>query len=245
MIPLLEFKKVAVLSRNGYRLEDINLQVNQGEQIAVIGKSGAGKTTLMSLANGSLKPSKGEVLWRGLPIYELNQRQRTCIGSLWQDLRLIEELNVIQNINAGALGTQNFLWALANLLTTVGENKCKECLNLAGLKSDLLLSQVKELSGGQRQRVAIARLFRQNPEIILADEPLASLDPILSEEILGILLNKKNDKSIPIAKTIIISLHQIDHLSKFKRIIGLNVGNIAINKPFNEVNKADIEELYK
>ena len=98
------------------RLEPLDLRITAGERVALLGASGAGKTTLLNLANGSLKPDQGRVQWRGQPIRTLPRRRRMEIGTLWQDLRLIEELTVSRNVNAGALGRHSLFWALRNLL---------------------------------------------------------------------------------------------------------------------------------
>ena len=119
MTKLLELKNISHRSKGSIRVKDINLTINQGEKIALIGKSGSGKSTLISIANGSLIPNKGDVIWKGFHINNISNIESSKIGTIWQDLSLIEELNVAQNINCGALGKHNFIWALKNLLGVI------------------------------------------------------------------------------------------------------------------------------
>ena len=204
MTALLQFNNICVHGAKDYRLENINLSINVGEKVALLGQSGAGKSTLISIANGTIQPYVGQVQWHGIEVNQLNQSQRREIATLWQDLRLIEELNVAQNINTGALAQKNLLWAFGNLLGVIEQEECITCLKAAGLNEGLLQTSVQELSGGQRQRVAIARLLRQEAEIMLADEPLSSLDPALVNETVQLLIGKKSCYLINIPEMLIM-----------------------------------------
>ena len=135
---LLEIRGVFVQSSRGNRLNDINLSISSGERVALVGGNGSGKSSLLAVANGTLIPDSGKVLWQNYPTSNLGQRQRQKIGTLWQDLRLVEELNVAQNINSGALANRNLLWALANLLKPIELNTCSECLKKVGLSTSIL-----------------------------------------------------------------------------------------------------------
>ena len=115
MTKLLELRDISLYNKKEIRVENINLTVNEGEKIALIGKSGSGKSTLISIANGSLSPNKGDVIWKGRNINKISKKESSKIGTIWQDLSLIEELNVAQNINCGVLGKHNFLWSLKNI----------------------------------------------------------------------------------------------------------------------------------
>ena len=244
MKKLLEIKGVQVKSKTQYRLKNIDISIYQGEKIALLGESGAGKTSLISVANGSLLPSKGIVEWEGKNIKKLSQSKLKSIATLWQDLRLIEELNVAQNVNIGALGSKNFLWAIRNLTGIIDRSNCITHIKAAGLPGDLLTSQVSKLSGGQRQRVAIARLLRQSADLILADEPLSGLDPSISKEILKLLLYEKTNFPIHIPATYLISLHRPELIKYFSRVIGLKNGEIYIDKPAREISLSEINWLY-
>ncbi|WP_320664304.1 ATP-binding cassette domain-containing protein [Prochlorococcus sp. MIT 1223] len=244
MSKLIELNGINLKSSRGNRLKDIQLTIYEGEKIALLGKSGAGKTSLISVANGSIKPSNGEVKWKGQDLKSLNRRQRIEIGTLWQDLKLVEELNVQQNINIGALGRHSFIWALKNLFGEVETKQCISCLNAAGLSKKVIRAQVNQLSGGQRQRVAIARLLRQKAHLIIADEPFTSLDPHLSTEILNLLLHSRSIFSTSIQNTFLISLHQPELICHFSRVIGLNEGEVVLDSPSYGLNYQDLEWLY-
>ncbi len=244
MTKLLTFKEVFVQGRNEYRLKGVNFSISDGEKIALLGQSGAGKSTIIEVANGTLQPNTGEVRWRGIQVNQLSQRQRSRIATLWQDLRLIEELTVSQNINIGALGRHNLLWAFWNLFGTIESEPCLACLDAAGLEQKYLTTPIRKLSGGQLQRVAIARLIRQQAELLLADEPLSSLDPALMDEMLLLLLNKKRMQLITIPKTCLISLHRPDLISHFTRVIGLKNGRIVVDCPTKNIALSEINSLY-
>ena len=244
MSKLLELVNVSIHNKKHIRLKDINLRINQNEKIALIGKSGSGKSTLISIANGSLIPKTGNVFWKDRLINNNSNRELSNIGTIWQDLFLIEELNVAQNINCGALGKHNLYWSLRNLFGSIEKELCKTCLNSVQLSEKIMYSQLNKLSGGQRKRVAIARLLRQEPEIVLADEPFSSLDPLLTKEILSLFINKKEIGSIRIPKTLLISLHQTELINKFDRVIGLKDGRIVLDNPVKETTNDRLNSLY-
>ena len=242
---------VSLRGPRGDRLRSISLSVFQGERIALLGRSGAGKSTLLAIANGSLRVEQGEVRWCGESILTLPRRKKREIGMLWQDLLLVEELSVGQNVNSGALGRHNLVWGLANLLLNVDQSACKDCLQRAGLDSELIErglidAPIRQLSGGQRQRVALARLLRQQPQLILADEPIANLDPAIASELLDHLLNRAPDGRLKCgAQAIVISLHQPQLVHRFDRVIGLQDGELVMDQPSDQLTSADLFRLYE
>lgn len=250
MSSLLQLEQVRLAGSRRDRLFNLSLRIHRGERVALLGPSGAGKSSLISVINGSLTPHQGTVLWRGKSLRQRTRRQRCEIGTLWQDLRLIEELSVGQNINAGVLGRRGLPWALANLLFTIGAAPCLQSLRQAGLDPQVLAPEgldrpVQQLSGGQRQRVALARLFRQQPSLLLADEPLASLDPAIAAEVLDRLLEKNADGSlIHGAQAVVVSLHRPDLIHRFDRVLALREGRLRIDAPATAVMPADLEDLY-
>ena len=244
MTNLLELKNISLYNQDKIRVKDINLTINKGEKIALIGKSGAGKSTLISIANGSLLPSEGSVLWKGFQINKISNIESSNIGTLWQQPYLIEELNVAQNINSGALGKHNFIWALKNLLGIIDKELCEECLKAVSLPKKNIYSYVNKLSGGEKQRIAIARLLRQEPEIVLGDEPFSNLDPILSKKILNLFINKNTCQNIKIPETVLISLHQINLINNFNRVIGFKYGKIVIDREIHKINQSDLDWLF-
>ena len=250
MTALLELDQVRLIGPHGNRLESITLRLRKGERIALLGRSGAGKSSLIAVANGSLPPAEGRVLFQGEQLEQLSRRQRARIGTLWQDLRLVEELSIAQNVNAGALGRRRLPWALANLLFRISTEACRSCLCQAGLEESLLADAgldrpVGQLSGGQRQRVALARLFRQQPELMLADEPLASLDPAIAAEVLDRLLISDSDGTLRSgAQAVLVSLHRPELIDRFDRVLGLRAGRLVMDRPAGAVSTTDLRDLY-
>ena len=246
MISLLELHKVGLLGRDGPRLMDVSLRLHAGETVALLGPSGAGKSSLLAIANGSISPSSGQVLWQGKPLAKRSKAERRRIGTLWQDLHLVEELTVQQNVNCGALGRRSLMWALANLLFNVDPVACRRCLQQAGLPEELISRPVSALSGGQRQRVALARLFRQQPELVLADEPLSSLDPALVDELLNTLLRQSpSNPADTLPSSTVICLHRPDLIHRFDRVIGLKQGQVVLDAPAADVSQEQLHDLYQ
>lgn len=241
-VPVLELQSVTVAGRGRPRLDGVSLRVGPGERVALLGPSGAGKSTLLAVANGLLRPSAGAVRWQGAPparSARARRLQQARIGTLWQDLRLIEELTVQQNLNAARLAVWGWPRALLNLLLPLETAACREALLRMDLDPALLAQPVSALSGGQRQRVAIARVLRQEPQLLLADEPLASLDPRLATDLLALLLRQAEAP-----RALLLSLHRPDLLAGFDRVIGLRAGRIQFDGPVAAVGDAALAELY-
>ncbi len=210
--------------------------------MALLGPSGAGKSTLLAVANGLLAPRGGTVLWEGEPRARhagKRRRQQARIGTLWQDLRLIEELSVQQNLNAARLARWGWPRAILNLLLPLESEACAAVLRQLDLDPALLHQPVTALSGGQRQRVALARLLRQEPTLLLADEPLASLDPRLASDLLELLLRQADAP-----RALLLSLHRPYLLAGFDRAIGLRQGRVVLDQPVTAISTADLQELY-
>ena len=160
--PVLTLEAITVMGRGRPRLDGVTLQIAAGERVALLGPSGAGKSTLLAVANGLLEPSGGQVLWDQQPRAHSargRRRQQARIGTLWQDLRLIDELTVQQNLNAGCLARWGWPRAVLNLLLPIDSAACAEALQRMDLDPGLLNQSVAALSGGQRQRVAICLLY--------------------------------------------------------------------------------------
>ena len=217
------------------RLQPTSLQLQAGERVVLLGRSGAGKSSLISLCNGALQPDRGRLFWKGQPLNQRTRRQRCQLGTLWQDLRLVEELTALQNIQAGALGRHGWLWAIRNLLGWLDPGSCIDCIRQVGLGKELLDQSVQQLSGGERQRVALARLLHQQPELVLADEPLSALDPVLADDVLTTLLQ---------APGCLISLHRPELIHHFDRVLGLRQGALVLDKPPGQMTSEDLAWLY-
>ncbi len=242
LIPLLTLQNITVRGRNQPRLDQVSLQLRPGERVALLGPSGAGKSTLIGVANGLLTPDHGQVLWQGEPRargVRTRRRQQARIGTLWQDLRLIEELTVQQNLNAARLAVWGWPRALLNLLLPLDTAACAAVLQRLDLEPALLQQPVSALSGGQRQRVALARLLRQEPLLLLADEPLASLDPRLAADLLTLLLELSSPP-----RGLLLSLHRPDLLAGFDRVVGLRAGRLVFDQPCASLESGQLEALY-
>jgi phosphonate transport system ATP-binding protein len=241
--PVLEVDRIQVPGRAAPRLDGVSLVVRAGERVALLGPSGAGKSTLLAVANGLLAPAAGAVRWEGAAparARRLRRKQQARIGTLWQDLRLIEELTVQQNLNAARLAFWGWPKALLNLLLPLETAENVEALAAVELDPALLPQPVTALSGGQRQRVAIARMLRQSPTLLLADEPLASLDPRLAAELLALLL-----RQAAAPRALLLSLHRPDLVAGFDRVLGLRNGRLVLDGIPADLTPALLAELYQ
>lgn len=242
MEPLLALESITVRGRGQPRLNQVSLTLWPGERVALLGASGAGKSTLLSVANGLIRPDGGRVSWYGaLPARSRRARrlQQARIGTLWQDLRLIEELSVQQNLNAARLAHWSWPRVWLNLLMPLETRANAEALARVDLEAQLLPRAVAELSGGQRQRVAIARLLRQDAQLWLLDEPLASLDPRRAREVLELLLRYGQAP-----RGLLLTLHRPDLLAGFDRVIGLRLGALCFDLPSAALEAHHLEALY-
>ena len=224
---------------------DISFKVEAGEQVALVGPSGAGKSTLIRLLNGSLFPTSGEVRVLGQRLDRLNpralRRVQSQIGTIYQQFHLVDNLRVVHNINAGHLAQWSFSKSLMSLVRPMDILTASAALEQVGIP-EKLYERTDRLSGGQQQRVAIARVLVQNPEAVLADEPISNLDPELSKEIMDLLL----DLSQRSGKTLVSSLHAIEFAqSHYGRIIGLRKGRIFFDSAANLVTQSMIKSLYQ
>ena len=242
MTSLLILQDITVKGRSQPRLDRVSLQLEPGERVALLGPSGAGKSTLLAVANGLLAPDQGSVRWQGEPrgrTVRARRRQQARIGTLWQDLRLIEELTVQQNLNAARLAVWGWPRALLNLLLPLETAACAAVLQRLDLDPALLNQPVSALSGGQRQRVALARLLRQDPLLLLADEPLASLDPRLAADLLALLLELASPP-----RALLLSLHRPDLLAGFDRVVGLRAGQLVFDQAGSSLETSQLKALY-
>jgi len=211
----------------------------------LVGPSGAGKSTLIRLLNGSLFPTSGEVRVLGQRLDRLNpralRRAQSQIGTIYQQFHLVDNLRVVHNINAGHLAQWSFSKSLMSLVRPMDIHTASAALEQVGIP-EKLYERTDRLSGGQQQRVAIARVLVQNPEAVLADEPISNLDPELSREIMDLLL----DLSQRSGKTLVSSLHAIEFAqSHYERIIGLRKGRIFFDSAANLVTQSMIKSLYQ
>lgn len=225
-------------------LENLNFEITAGEKVGLIGSSGAGKSTLLSLLNGQWQPTTGDLKIWGESFAALKGKRRRNIqrqiGTIYQQLHLVESLAVIHNVNAGNLGHWSFPKAAFSLIFPLERRRSQWALEQVGIP-EKLFAKTSELSGGQKQRVALARVLIQDPEIILADEPISSLDPQLSRDMMD-LLGNLGDRH---GKTLVISLHSLEFAkSHCDRLIGLKQGRILFDLPAVEVTDQQLAHLY-
>lgn len=225
-------------------LEGIDLTLAPGERVAIIGPSGAGKTTLLRLLATSLQPSRGEIdllqhnPWR-LPAGK-RQRLRARIGLVHQAPPLPPRQRVVTAVLAGKLGQWPVVKGLINLLHPLDATGAQAALARLDI-ADKLYQRCDQLSGGQLQRVGIARVLYQAPELILADEPVSAMDPVLAGHTLAVLNREAAERGM----TLVASLHAVDlALAYFPRVIGIRDGRIAFDLPAGAVQPAQLEALY-
>jgi phosphonate transport system ATP-binding protein len=243
--PLLELRGVGQRFGQDVALSAIDLQICAGERVALVGSSGAGKSTLIRLFNGTLLPSEGEVWVLGRSLSRLSggqlRRVQRQIGTIYQQFQLVDTLAVVHNVNAGHLGRWSFFKALLSLIYPLEVETALRALERVGIP-EKLYDRTDRLSGGQQQRVALARVLVQDPLLILADEPVSSLDPERSREMMGLL----RDLVEAAGKTLVVSLHSIELARQYcDRIVGLRDGKILFDAPPSAVSDALIDELYR
>jgi phosphonate transport system ATP-binding protein len=233
-----------VFGRRQIALDGIDLVVQRGERVALIGPSGAGKTTLFRLLNCTLRPTSGRLWINGEDVATIHGKRlrqvRGRIGTIYQQHNLVPRLRVIHNVLAGRLSRWSTLRALTSLANPQEAEVAREALTQVGIP-DKIFERTDELSGGQQQRVAIARVLVQDPEVILADEPVSSVDPTLASTIVKLLI----DISERTRKTLVVSLHSVDlALAHFPRIVGVKNGTAAFDLNPEKISKAMLEDLY-
>ena len=239
MKSLIELNNISFEYNNSKILKNINLEIEEGEKIALIGKSGAGKSTLISILNGTKRQTYGDIKIYGKNFNNLYNSQKRKIGTIWQDLRLIDDLSAEQNVNCGLLSNQNLISTFKNLLNISSFHKAHKCMELCQLNSSIYSKNLRKISGGQKQRIAISRSIIQEPEILFADEPFNNLDPKLCNYLKNLFISGLNNYKIKFPNTILFSMHKIDLIDGFTRVIGLKNGEI-----YFDIHKDDLRESY-
>jgi phosphonate transport system ATP-binding protein len=225
-------------------LRNIDVQIGAGEQVAIIGPSGAGKSSLLNLLATALKPSSGDIEVLGERAWHLSahqrQRLRARIGLVHQAPPIPPRQRVITAVLAGKLGQWSLGKSLLNLLHPLDVAGARAALARLDL-GDKLFAHCQQLSGGQLLRVGIARVLYQAPEILLADEPVSAMDPVLAGHTLSILSRHAREHNV----TLVASLHAVDlALAHFPRIIGLRDGQILFDCPSDQVSRDKLDALY-
>ena len=223
-------------------LSGVNLKVQKGEFLSILGPSGSGKTTLLRSINGLESIENGKIFFNKKKIdkiYLPEVQKKT--GMIFQDFNLVNNLSAINNVLTGLLNSSSKFLSMFYLFTKEQKLEALKALETVGLLNKAY-KRVDELSGGQRQRVGIARAIIKKPLLLLADEPVASLDPKAANLVMSLL--KKINKEFNI--TVVCNLHQVDLAAKYSdRIVGLLDGEIKLDKPASNIDKISINQIYK
>jgi phosphonate transport system ATP-binding protein len=228
-------------------LKNVSFTVEDGEFLVIIGLSGSGKSTLLRCINRLIEPTEGEILWNGVNVAALPQKKlrevRREIGMIFQHFNLVKRASVMMNVLSGRLG---YVSPLSSVFYRWGHGeraKAADALARVGL-TDQMRKRADELSGGQQQRVGIARTLMQDPKMILADEPVASLDPVLAHSILGYLERLNRESGI----TVLCSLHYLDLVQRYAtRVIGLKEGVVVYRgsgEDIRNMTDREFKEIY-
>jgi phosphonate transport system ATP-binding protein len=225
-------------------LDNVSFEVNPGEFLAVIGLSGSGKSTLLRCINRLVEPTAGEIIWNGIDITKASQdemlRIRRKMGMVFQHFNLVKRSKVITNVLAGRLGYVNPFLSVINRFPKEDIDLAMQELERVGI-TDQADKRADELSGGQQQRVGIARAMVQEPEMILADEPVASLDPVLAHTIMQYLEQINKEEGV----MILCSLHFLDLVHRYAdRAIALNEGLLMFDGQPGEIDDEKFKEIY-
>jgi len=241
---MLEVKNLTKIYDDGtVALRDVSFTVEEGEFLIIIGLSGSGKSTLLRCINRLIEPTEGQIIWKGQDITAADggelRKIRRKIGMVFQHFNLVRRSTVITNVLGGRLGYVSQWPSLLHRFPKKDRKKAMDALERLGIE-DQAHKRADELSGGQQQRVGIARALMQDPEMILADEPVASLDPVLAHSILDHLemLNQEEDM------TILCSLHYLDLIQEYaSRVIGLRAGRIVYRGSREQIRAMSDDEF--
>ncbi|MCB0087827.1 MAG: phosphonate ABC transporter ATP-binding protein [Caldilineaceae bacterium] len=245
MTNLLQIEKLTKIYPNGVRaLDDVSFDVPKGQFVAVIGLSGSGKSTLLRCINRLVEPTSGRVLFEGRNVTAANdaelRRIRRRIGMVFQHFNLVHRSTVLTNVLAGRLGYVSPFWSLVNRFPKEDVEKAQQQLARVGLQGRAH-NRADALSGGQQQRVGIARALMQDPTLILADEPVASLDPVLAHSIMEHLEQINRDDGV----TVLCSLHFLDLVHQYAdRVVALNEGKLMFDGLPTEIDDAMFKDIY-
>lgn len=226
-------------------LKGVSLDIAEGEFIAILGRSGAGKSSLIRCINGLVKPDRGTIEFNGLQVTSANKQQlievRRNIGVIFQQFNLVKRMSVLGNVLSGRLGQTVTIKSILRLFSEKDHSLANKALERVGL-IQYSNHEARALSGGQQQRVAIARALVQEPRLILGDEPVASLDPTTARSIIALLKDINVNERI----TILLNMHTVDLALEFAdRVVGLKAGKIVYDGPARGVSREVLEDIYE
>lgn len=242
---MLRVEKITKVFEDGtVALKDVSFEVDEGEFLAIIGLSGSGKSTLLRCINRLIEPTSGRIIWNETDVTAAKgaelRRIRRQIGMVFQQFNLVKRSTVMTNVLSGRLGYANPWLSLAHRFSSADRKRAINALERVGI-AEKATNRADQLSGGQQQRVAIARALMQEPKLMLADEPVASLDPVLSHSIMQYLELLNQQDGI----TVLCSLHFLDLVHRYAtRVVGLKDGEVVFDGPPDELTHERFKEVY-
>ena len=243
---MIEFKKVGKIYPNGTKgLIDVDLKIEQGEFVAIIGLSGSGKSTLIRCVNKMHEITSGELIVNDVDVKKLSGSDirtfRRKIGMIFQSFNLVTRTTVIKNVLTAFVPDLTGFRKFFGIFSKECKIKSLEALDKVDMLEKAYV-RVDQLSGGQQQRVALARALGQNPQIILADEPVAALDPVTSNQVMEDFRKINKENKI----TILLNIHDVDLALKYcDRVIGINKGRIVYDGKSSDITKEILDKIYK
>ncbi len=245
METILEIRDLHKRYSNGvHALRGIDVTFSEGEFVVIIGPSGAGKSSFIRCINKLVTPTSGNIIFQGKNIEKLTGKElrltRSKIGMIFQHYNLVDRTNVIKNVLHGRLGQMKLHKSILGLYSQEDREKAVELLEEVGIDKQIY-QRADKLSGGQKQRVGICRALMQNPDLLLADEPIASLDPKSAKVVMDSLYETTREKDL----TVIVNLHQVDYAKRYaSRIIGIKEGKIVFDGTAEELTDEMIADIY-
>jgi phosphonate transport system ATP-binding protein len=242
---MIEFKNVSVTYQGGVKaLKNVSLEIPEGDFVIIVGMSGAGKSTLLRTINNLVQPTEGGVIVDSRNVTNASKKElkdiRSDIGMIFQTFNLVNRSSVLKNVLTGRLSQVSTLRSIFGLWPKEDKDIAFESLNKVEILEKAYV-RGSNLSGGQQQRVGIARALAQKPKVMLADEPVASLDPITSRVVMKYLKQINQELGI----TTIVNLHFLDLAKEFgERLIGLKDGELVYDGKVNDVSDQDFENIY-
>ena len=243
---MIKFENVSKVYPNGTRgLEDVNLEIQQGEFIGIIGTSGAGKSTLIRTINGLNNVTEGTLMVNETNVAQLKGKAlrefRKNVGMIFQSYNLVPRVSVIRNVLSSRVPNMSFLSVCFGLFSKADKLKALDALNRVGIL-DKAYQRADQLSGGQQQRVSLARALAQDADILLADEPVAALDPVTAREVMDDF--KRINKELN--KTVLINIHHVELALEYTdRIIAVKKGRIVFDGPSSSVTQQVLDDVYR
>ena len=242
---MIKFEHVDKVYSNGVKaMDDVSLEIEQGEFVAIIGLSGAGKSTLIRTINKMIDISAGKLTVDGTDVSALKGKSlrkfRRNIGMVFQSFNLVSRISVISNVLSARVAELSLFRVLFGLYSKQDKILALESLDKVGILEKAYI-RADQLSGGQQQRVALARTLAQNPQIILADEPVAALDPVMADVVMEDFRRVNRDMNI----TVIINIHHVDLALQYAdRIIGIRAGQIVFDGPTASITEEILKGIY-